>query len=128
MNQRQLSNQDCQGQDEQTHRQRMKTAGVFVWQFLLHNVADLTHDNLTKPGAEIRPFNTCFTKKKALDNQVFLSAVWVCVFCGTWCKVCASVWGGEMWSWSWHCWSSFVPSGHGSSLQNDCTLPRKTER
>lgn len=64
-----------------------------------------------------------------LDNQSPLSALCVCVcvrvLCCTWRKVCASVWSGETWSWSWHCWSSSVPSGHESLPRNDCTLHTK---
>lgn len=44
---------------------------------------------------------------------------WVSV---TWRKACVSVWSGAKWSWNWCCWSSSVPSGHGSLPRNDCTL------
>lgn len=40
----------------------------------------------------------------------------------TWRKVCVSAWNGVKWSWNWCCWSSSVPSGHGSLPRNDCTL------
>lgn len=40
----------------------------------------------------------------------------------TWRKACVSAWNGVKWSWNWCCWSSSVPSGHGSLPRNDCTL------
>lgn len=45
----------------------------------------------------------------------------------TWRKVCVSVWSGATWSWNWCCWSSSVPSDHGSLPRNDCTLHTQEE-
>lgn len=73
--------------------------------------------------AEIRPYNSCVPLK---DTQQSATSVCPLCVCFTWRRVCVSVWSGATWSWSWHCWSSSVPSGHGSLPRNDCTLHMKT--
>lgn len=45
----------------------------------------------------------------------------------TWRKECVSGWSGATWSWNWCCWSSSVPSDHGSLPRNDCTLHTQEE-
>lgn len=45
----------------------------------------------------------------------------------TWRKECVSGWSGAKWSWNWCCWSSSVPSDHGSLPRNDCTLHTQEE-
>lgn len=138
--QRRMNNQDRQGQEDRaTHRhtgdgESWHSMGAFLLSsvFATKSNCYFKCDNLSSSfwdpqdverTVKIRPYNSCVTLKDTRQSVTWMLRVCVCL---TGRIVCVSVWSGATSSWSWHCWSSSVPSSHGSSPRNDCSLQTHT--
>lgn len=97
------------GQKGQEHKQRGNTSGNLYLDVLV----DLHNSPVSAPLSH--------THQLTADSWLPVS-VYV-----TWRKECVSGWSGATWSWNWCCWSSSVPSDHGSLPRNDCTLHTQEE-